>query len=196
MLTLKDLANQTGLSESVIRKFLRLFGPFLRPYIKRGNANKLLFDSNCAIIFKEVKTLKNEGKTAQEIVSSLKNSDQSSPEISYQKLSSGQTGQTTEYNRNLQALYQALMAEKEKRIRDRDQRDLKIVRLEIQNIKLQESLKLLPGDKTPLRIRNEWDQDKRKAHAASFIVSELQKVSSFRFRRRKKLLSQLEKLVT
>lgn len=192
MLTIKDLASQTGLSENVIRKFIRLFGSFLRPYIKRGKANKLLFDPNCAIIFKEVKALKDEGKTAKEIVTALMNSDKPSPEISYQKLPSFQTGQTAEYNRSLQALYQALMAEKEKRIRDRDQRDLKIVRLEIQNIKLMEALKLLPGGKTPQRIRNDWDKNKRNGYAASVMVDELKKVSAVRFRKRKKLLTELE----
>lgn len=194
MITIKDLTSQTDLSENVIRKYIRLFGSFLRPYIKRGTANKLLFDPNCIVIFQEVKNLKNDGKTAKEIIASLKKSDTSTPEISYQKLANGQTGQTAEYNRSLQTLYQNLLAEKEKRIRDRDQRDLKIVRLEIQKVKLQSALKILPGGKAPNRIRNEWDKNKQKAHMASSIVSELKTLSSFRFRKRKKLLANLEEL--
>jgi DNA-binding transcriptional MerR regulator len=195
MLTIKDLTSQTGLSENVIRKYIRLFGSFLRPYIKRGTANKLLFDPNCLVIFQEVKKLKDGGKTAKEIITTLKKNGHTSKEISYQKLPSGQTGQAEEYNRSLQTLYQNLLAEKDKRIRDRDQRDLKMTRLEIQNIKLQESLKLLPGGKSPNRIRNDWDQDKRNAHTASVLVQELKSLSSFRFRKRKKLLGQLTELL-
>ena len=55
MLTLKELSGQTRLTENSIRKYLRLFGTFLKPYIKRGAANKLLFDPNCVVIFSEVK---------------------------------------------------------------------------------------------------------------------------------------------
>ena len=66
MLTLKELSSQTGLTENVIRKHMRLLGSFLRPYIKRGQSNKLLFDPNCAVIFSEIKKLKLEGKTAKE----------------------------------------------------------------------------------------------------------------------------------
>jgi len=48
MLTLKELASQTGLSENVIRKFLRLLRAFLGPYIKKGQSNKLLFERRSA----------------------------------------------------------------------------------------------------------------------------------------------------
>ena len=195
MLTIKDLAGQADLSENVIRKYISLFGSFLRPYIKRGKVNKLLFDPNCVVIFKEVKNLKDDGKTAKEIVASLKKSGLSDNEISYQKLPPGQTGQTAKFNSSLQTLYQNLLDEKEKRIRDRDQRDLKITRLEIQNVKLQADLKILPAGKKPLRIRNEWDQNKQKSHKASAIVNELQELSSFRFRKRKKLLANLAELI-
>ena len=195
MITIKDLVSQTGLSENIIRKYIRLFGSFLRPYIKRGKSNTLLFDPNCLVIFKEVKNLKDDGKTAKEIVASLKKSGLSAKEISYQKIPSSQTGQTAEFNQSLQALYQNLLDEKEKRIRDRDQRDLKIIRLEIQNVKHQAALKILPGGKKPHRIRNEWDKNKQKTHAAATIVSELKRLSTFRFRKRKKLLANLAELV-
>lgn len=67
MLTLKELSSQTGLTENVIRKHMRLLGSILKPYIKRGGSNKLLFDSNCVVVFNEIKKLKVEGKTAKEI---------------------------------------------------------------------------------------------------------------------------------
>ena len=67
MLTLKELSSQTGLTENVIRKHTRLLGSFLKPYIKRGESNKLLFDPNCVVVFNEIKKLKVKGKTAKEI---------------------------------------------------------------------------------------------------------------------------------
>jgi len=55
MLTIKELSSQTGLTENVIRKHMRLLGSFLRPYIKRGQSNKLLFDPNCVVVSNEIK---------------------------------------------------------------------------------------------------------------------------------------------
>lgn len=89
-----------------------------------------------------------------------------------------------------------LLSEKDKRIHEIDKRDLKIVRLEIKNVKLQESVKLLPDGKKPVRIRKEWDQARNKVKAAADILSELKKYSCFRFFKRKKLLAELEKLLS
>ena len=72
MLSLKELSDQTGLTDNCIRKYLRFFGAFLKPYIKRGVANKLLFDPNCVVIFSEVKRLRDEGKIAKEIIAAIK----------------------------------------------------------------------------------------------------------------------------
>ena len=198
MLTLKELSSQTGLTENVIRKHMRLLGSFLRPYIKRGQSNKLLFDPNCAVIFSEIKKLKLEGKTAKEITALLTEAYSSAKEISYQKISPDQTdqaGQTQEPNLQIQQLYQLLLAEKDKRIHEIDKRDLKIVRLEIKNVKLQESIKLLPDGKKPARIRKEWYQARKKAKAAANTLSELKGCSCFRFFKRKKLLANLEEIL-
>ncbi len=45
----------------------------------------------------------------------------------------------------MQELYQKLLEEKEKRIQERDERDMRIVRLEIQNVKMQEAMKQADG---------------------------------------------------
>jgi DNA-binding transcriptional MerR regulator len=196
MLTLKELANQTGLSENVIRKYLRLLGSFLRPYIKRGQSNKLLFDPNCVVIFSEIKQQKDQGKTAKEITSFLKKGCVPEKEISYQELSVDQAGQTQDPAQQIQELYQMLLEEKEKRIRDRDERELKIVRAEMKNVKLRELMKQLPEGKTPFRIRKEWDQAERNAEMAGDIIEELQGLSVLRFMKRKKLLAKLAELLT
>ena len=89
-----------------------------------------------------------------------------------------------------------LLAEKDKRIHEIDKRDLRIVRLEIKNLKLRESIKLLPDGKKPARIRKEWYQARGKAKAAADMVIELKGSSCFRFFKRKKLLAKLEELLS
>ena len=198
MLTLKKLSSQTGLTENVIRKHMRLLDSFLTPYIKRGQSNKLLFDPNCVVIFNEIKKLKREGKTAKEITAVLTEDYSSAEKISYKKISpdqADQTDQTQETTLHVQELYQMLLAEKDKRIHEIDKRDLKIVRLEIKNVKLQESIKLLPEGKKPARIRKEWYQARKKAEVAANTLSELKECSCFRFFKRKKILSQLEEIL-
>lgn len=203
MLTLKDLAGQTGLTENSIRKYLRLFGAFLKPYTKRGVANKLLFDPNCMVIFSEVKRLRDEGKIAKEIVASLKKEPSSpkvtgSHELIYQQIRAEQTGQTGQfdaYKGNLHELYQNLLEEKEKRIQERDERDKRIVRLEIQNIKMQEAMKLLPDGKKPGQINKEWNLARKKAQSAAGILADLKRLSFFRFRKRKEHLDKLQELL-
>ena len=198
MLTLQELSSQTGLTENVIRKHIRLLGSFLRPFIKRGKSNKLLFDLNCTVIFSEIKKLKLEGKTAKEITALLTEEYSTAKEISYQKISpdqTDQTGQTEEPSIQLQELYQMLLAEKDKRIQEIDKRDLRIIRLEIENVKLRESIKLLPDGKRPGKIRKEWYQAQKKAKLAANTLGELKNCSCFSFLKRKNLLATLEEIL-
>lgn len=203
MLTLKELSGKTGLTDNSIRKYLRLFGTFLKPYIKRGVANKLLFDPNCVVIFSEVKRLRDEGKIAKEIIAALKKEPSSpnepgSHELIYQQIraeQTDQTGQSDAYKRNLQELYQKLLDEKERRIQERDERDMRIVRLEIQNVKMQEAMKLLPDGKKPGQIRKEWNLAREKTQAAAGILADLKRLSFFRFLKRKKHLDRLQELL-
>jgi len=195
MHTLKELSSQTGLTENVIRKHIRLLGSFLNPYIKRGESNKLLFDPNCLVVFNEIKKLKAEGKTAKEITALLTEVYSAARDISYHKISPDQTDQTEEPTPQIEELYQMLLEEKDKRMSEIDKRDLRIVRLEIKNVKLQESVKLLPDGKKPARIRKEWDQVQTKTKAAAEILNELKGSSCFRFFKRKKLLAKLEELL-
>jgi hypothetical protein len=195
MLTLKELSSQTGLTENVIRKHMRLLGSFLKPYIKRGESNKLLFDPNCVVVFNEIKKLKVKGKTAKEITAFFKEVYSAAKDISYHKISPGQTDQTEEPTPQIEALYRMLLAEKDKRIQEIDKRDLRIVRLEIKNVKLQESIKLLPDRKNPARIRKEWDQARKRTRVAADTLDELKSYSCFRFFKRKKLLARLEELL-
>lgn len=99
MLTLKELSGKTSLTDNSIIKYLHLFGTFLKPYIKRGVANKLLFNPNCVVILSEVKRLRDEGKIAKEIITVLKNEPSSpnepdSHELIYQQIRAEQTDQT------------------------------------------------------------------------------------------------------
>ena len=195
MLTLKELSSQTGLTENVIRKHIRLLGPFLRPYIKRGDSNKLLFDPNCVVVFNEIKKLKGEGKSAKEITAVIKEEYTAVKDISYHKVSPGQTDQTEEPNQQIEELYRMLLAEKDKRIHEIDARDLRIVRLEIKNVRLQESIKLLPDGKSPVKIRKEWYAARNKKKAAAETLAQLHRCSCFRFLKRKKLLTKLEEQI-
>lgn len=76
-----------------------------------------------------------------------------------------------------------------------DKRDLRIVRLEIQKVKLQESLELLPGGKKPAILRKEWEQAGLRARAAAETLKEFKRSSWFRFFKRKKLLTRLGELL-
>ncbi|MFA7382846.1 MAG: hypothetical protein WC001_05300 [Desulfurivibrionaceae bacterium] len=155
------------------------------------------------VIFSEVKRLRDEGKIAREIVASLKTNPSSPSELCfhepiYQQIraeQTGQAGQSDAYSRNLQLLYQKLLDEKEKRIQERDERDMRIVRLEIQNIKMQEAMKLLPGGKKPAQIRKEWNLARKNAQVAAGIIADIKRLSFFRFLKRKKHLDRLQELL-
>ena len=105
------------------------------------------------------------------------------------------SSQTGEQILQIQELYQMLLAEKDRLIQEMDKRDLRIVRLEIEKVKLQESLKLLPGGKKPATLRKEWEQVTRKARAAEETLQEFKRSSCFRYFKRKKLLAKLEELL-
>ena len=88
-----------------------------------------------------------------------------------------------------------LLAEKDRLIREMDKRDLRIVRLEIEKVKLQESIKLLPEGKKPASLRREWNQARIRAKAAANTLQNFKRSSWFRYFKRKKLLAKLEELI-
>ncbi len=192
---MRELSGQTGLTENVIRKHVRLLRTFLGPYIKRGHSNILLFDPNCVVIFGEIKKLKAEGKSAREITSLITEVYSSAKKISYEEIPADQTVQTGEQIKQILELYQMLLAEKDRMIQEMDKRDLRIVRLEIERVKLQESLKLLPGGKKPAILRKEWEQAELKARTAAETLKEFKRSSCLHFFKRKKLLTRLGELL-
>jgi len=195
MLTIKELADQSGLTENVIRKYLRLLGSFLRPYIKRGKANKLLFDPNCVVICQEIKKQKDEGKTSKEITRFFtEECPASTRKITYQKIGSGQTDQTVQ-TQQIQELYQQLLAEKDRRISEVDKRDVRIVRLELKNGKLQESLKQLPSVQKYTRIREELELARENDQAINNILVELKDCPWFHCFKRQRIVRSLADMV-
>lgn len=52
-----EICDQTNLEESQARRAFKDLKTFLKPYYKRGEANKILFDQNALAIFKRLKEL-------------------------------------------------------------------------------------------------------------------------------------------
>ena len=56
--TIQNIKELTGLKEPFIRKMFLELNDLFKPYVKRGNNNSLLFDSNAMMIWDKVKQLK------------------------------------------------------------------------------------------------------------------------------------------
>jgi DNA repair exonuclease SbcCD ATPase subunit len=69
--TIEDVVFSTGLKEPFIRKIVRACDELFKPYIKRGDKNSLLFDSNAMVIFDRIKQLKEKTYTIDEIKSAI-----------------------------------------------------------------------------------------------------------------------------
>ena len=162
----------------------------------------MLFDKQCLDIFKDVKMLRDEGRVAREIIAALiddpsAKQGKSSHETIYQRIRGEQTSQTGQlelYKRNLEKIYQILMEERKDRLEERKQRDIRIVRLEIDNTKLNENLlKHSAGPRTG-QASKELSMAREKNQTALEIITKLRKLSCLSFRKRKKHLDRLQEL--
>lgn len=203
MYDLKDILRHTSFSYSFFRKCLLQLGNILEPYIQRGEHNKLLFDSNSLVILDKIKQLKDQNLSLAEIRKRL---EKDLPNL-------GQTRSTNVEQTLLQTsdnqpllekvfqLYQEVNDEKEKRIREQEEKERiiqakeQVVReLESKNRELQGALKLLPDGKTPEQIRADYQNRQERKIQIAHVLGELKNTGILNFRKRRLLLAELEKL--
>ena len=69
--TIQHIKELTGLKEPFIRKMFLELNDLFKPYVKRGNNNSLLFDSNAMMIWDKVKQLKEQNLSFDDIKNDL-----------------------------------------------------------------------------------------------------------------------------
>lgn len=69
--TIQNIKELTGLKEPFIRKMFLELNDLFKPYVKRGNNNSLLFDSNAMMIWDKVKQLKEQNLSFDDIKNDL-----------------------------------------------------------------------------------------------------------------------------
>ena len=65
--SINDLISYTGLKYDYIIRCIKEIDEILKPFIKRGDKNSLLFDSNALSIFDRIKQLKEQKLTLSSI---------------------------------------------------------------------------------------------------------------------------------
>jgi hypothetical protein len=78
--TVNDIIDYTGLKYDYIIRCIKELDFILKPYIKRGDKNTLLFDSNAAVIFDKIKQYKEQKFSLGTIKKKLLNDLQNTPE--------------------------------------------------------------------------------------------------------------------
>jgi len=71
MLSVSDLTDILGLSDSAVRRRIEALNGVIDPYIKRGKQNKLLIDSSGLNVLRRLEGLREEGKTIDEAVAEI-----------------------------------------------------------------------------------------------------------------------------
>lgn len=196
MLTIFELSNQTGLKIGFIRKCLKVLKPILEPYIKRGDNNSLLLDSNGLVIFDQIKQLKEQNLAVPEIKIQLEKAIQSQQNPYTQPVKTpAQTIKTGDNFDNLQnkiyELYEQINTEKEKHLKDITEKNKLIISLEREKNLLESTIKLLPEGKTPEQIKQDYEQEQKRKMEVAMIIGELKNTGFFGFRKRKKLIKNL-----
>ncbi len=75
MHTIKDIVKLTSIKEPFVRRCIRELDDILKPYIKRGARNSIVFDSDAIPIFDKIKQGKENGLLLPTIKEDLLSSD-------------------------------------------------------------------------------------------------------------------------
>ena len=97
------------------------------------------------------------------------------------------------YMEELFNLQQQVSAEKEKRLKEKNVSDIEINKKQEVITLLNNALKLLPERKTPEQIRGDWEKRLEDKKRIARIMGELKGLGFTRFRKRKKLINELDK---
>jgi hypothetical protein len=162
------------------------------PYIKKGNHNRLLFDDNGISIFTLVKQYKDDGLTLPDIIKKV--------DSELKKTNGGGNSKKKSVNNN--HWLEKYLQEKDKRIKERDERESRLIELEkkLQNFK--NELKLLPMGMTPEQVKIEWEreqiiktQEEEKKRERIIIINKIEKIGILNyFLKKRKLIKKLKEL--
>ena len=204
MFTINELSKRTGLNVNFIRKCQNRLKDVLDDFIKRGDKNRILFSDSAIVIFDRIKGYKNDGLSIPEIGKRLRQSLEKGAETgqtgsSNTAQTAGKTIQAYPNNDmkgildNLIQNFDRILEEKEKHFRELQEKDSQINELEKANQTLLDNLKLLPEGKTPEQIKADWENQHKKIQEKRRIIDEIRKTGIFSIRKRRKLLSELER---
>ena len=210
MLTLSEISKKTGLSQNFIRLCKAKLGDILRPYIYRGEKNKLLFDESAVMLFDKIRSLKEEGLSLADIIHGFKQEFTSAMlNANRDKLRLNQTDQLNyESNESASAdillknmihgRIQALEADKTKLELEKNEimqkfndQDKKIKELEQANLKLKAELQSLPYGRSPQQIRNDFDAQQQQKKENIRLLTELKNTGTFSIFKKRKIIKEL-----
>ena len=150
MLTIKELSHQTGLTVAFIRKCLHLLTDIFQNHLQFGQHNTSLIDQNGVAIFREIQLLKEQNKTIPEIRAYLEQhpfpaiQTQSLLPMQREKRDQGKQEymeeHSQEYIEKVFELQQARLDDRDRYIRDIQDKDAQIHNLIRKNDALEVSL--------------------------------------------------------
>ncbi|WP_084511696.1 MerR family transcriptional regulator [Desulfatibacillum aliphaticivorans] len=211
MFTIEEVQERTGLDISVLRKYIQKLKPYLNPYIRRGESNRLLFDPSSIIIWDKIKQLKEEGYTLPTIKQALESiqkgradGGQSGESASNESIAKGLKPVSKPDNIDVALLNELKEAlkdvalEKEKRLAEKDE----IIRIQKELNEASKILLALPEGKSPEDIKKDLaakDQAIKKAwgraEEALKIAQEMSQATGiFNRGKRKRLKRRLDEL--
>jgi DNA-binding transcriptional MerR regulator len=210
MLTLNEVSKKTGLSVHFIRKCKMNLGDILKPYIYRGDKNRLLFDNSAIVIFDKIRKLKDEGLSVSDIVHGFKqefavsllnaNKDKLNlrqTENLYDVNESNTTVDTLLKNmihgrvQSLEADKTKLELEKKEIMQKLYEREKRIKELERTNQEMKTDLKSLPYGRTPEQIRADYESHQQLKKEKMKLLIELKNTGCFSFLKRRRILKDL-----
>jgi DNA-binding transcriptional MerR regulator len=210
MLTLNEVSKKTGLSQNFIRLCKTKLGDILKPYVFRGDKNRLLFDDSSIMIFDKIRKLKDEGLSISDIVHgfkqeftmSLLNANKDKLNLKQAEnlysLNDSNTTVDTLLKNMIHGRVQALEADKTKlelekneSIQKLNEREKRIKELEKTNQEMKTDLKSLPYGRTPEQIRGDYDMHQQQKKEKMRLLIELKNTGCFSFIKRNRIIKDL-----
>jgi len=192
MLTIKELSHQTGLTAAFIRKCLHLLADIFQNHLQFGQHNTTLINQNGVAIFREIQLLKEQNKTIPEIRAYLEQhpfpaiQTQSLLPMQREKRDQGKQEYMEEhfqeYIGKIFELQQARLDDRDKFLRELQDKDHRIQDLLRKNDALEGQIKMLPGGKSPSEVRQEYDAQVQSTRDAEQRYQELQQETEFQHR--------------
>ena len=207
-MTIEELSSQTGFRVSFIRKCLKDMKDIISPHTKRGDYNSILFDSNAVVIFDRIKQQKDNGLSFSEIKRQLESDLKGNTNTKNDKTNTYQTwlkqaedseqflDVIVDLQRQLTDEKEKTYREREERLKEKNQYDLRVAELEQKSQALHETLKLLPEGKDPATIKREWEDAQKRKLEAIKIMDRLEELEGrwFKGSERKELIKRLREL--